>query len=109
MLGPECVIVLLDPDTCEQGAPTIEELTVKGEVLYESEAARSLLSNLARDLNWSEDGIMSTVSSYTISEPDATGFVSEAFEFFYVVCGFYSLISIIIYCLYRISRRRIAR
>ncbi|SHJ35356.1 DUF6709 family protein [Pseudobutyrivibrio xylanivorans] len=100
MLGSECVIVLLDPDTCEQGAPTIEQLTVRGQILYESEAARSLLSNLARDLNWSEDGILSTVSSYTISEPDATGFVSKAFEFFYVLTGAYSALSIIIYCVF---------
>ena len=100
MLNSECVIVLLDPDTCEQGAPTIDELTVKGQILYESEAARSLLSNLARDLNWSEEGILSTVSSYTISEPDATGLVSELFEFFYVFSSIYSIISIIVYCVF---------
>ena len=100
MVNSECVIVLLDPKTCEQGAPTIDELTIRGQILYESEAARTLLSNLARDLNWSEDGILSTVSSYTISEPDATGIVARAFAFFYVVFGIYSVLSIIVYCVF---------
>ena len=100
MVNSECVIVLLDPNTCEQGTPTIEELTVRGQILYESNAARSLLSNLARDLNWSEEGIMSTVSSYTISEPDATGIVAQLFGFIYIFAGIYSILSIIVYCVF---------
>ena len=100
MVGSECVIVLLDPNTCEQGSPTIDSLTVRGEILYDSEAARSLLTYLARDLNWSEEGILSTVSSYTISEPDATGVVAIAFGLFYLVFGIYSIFSIIVYCLF---------
>ena len=100
MINSECVIVLLDPDTCEQGSPTIEELTIKGEILYDSEAARNLLANLASDLNWSEEGILSTVSTYTISEPDATGPSAEAFQFFYTIFGLYSVASIIVYSLY---------
>ncbi|QFJ54425.1 DUF6709 family protein [Pseudobutyrivibrio xylanivorans] len=100
MINSECVIVLLDPDTCEQGAPNIDELKVTGKILYESQAARTLLSNLAHDLNWSEEGILSTVSSYTISEPDATGFVTRAFELFFVIFGIYSLINIIVCCVF---------
>ncbi|CBK73726.1 hypothetical protein CIY_08490 [Butyrivibrio fibrisolvens 16/4] len=96
MVNSECVIVLLDPITCDQGTPVIDSLTVKGQIIYDSEAARSLLSNLARDLNWSEEGILSTVSSYTISEPDATGLVSTAFELFYVVFGIYSILCVVI-------------
>ncbi|WP_242871202.1 DUF6709 family protein [Pseudobutyrivibrio sp. YE44] len=100
MINSECVIVLLDPDTCEQGAPTIDKLTIHGQVLYDSDAARALLSNLARDLNWSEEGILSTVSSYTISEPDATGFISMSFEFFFVIFAIYSILNIIICCIF---------
>ncbi len=100
MLNSECVIVLLTPDTCEQGAPTIENVSIRGKILYESEAARNLLVNLARDLNWNEDGILSTVSSYTISEPDATGLVTQAFEFFYILFGAYSIILIIVCCIF---------
>lgn len=100
MINNECVIVLLDPNTCEQGAPTIDELTVPGEILYSSTAARTLLTNLASDLNWNEDGIMSTVSSYSISEPDATDLAARAFSFFYVVFFLYSVAAIIVYCLF---------
>ncbi len=100
MLNSECVIVLLTPDTCEQGAPTIDEVTIKGEILYESQAARNLLTNLARDLNWNEDGILSTVSSYTISEPDATGITTQAFELFFILFAAYSIILIIVCCIF---------
>ncbi|MBE5917225.1 MAG: hypothetical protein E7273_10340 [Pseudobutyrivibrio ruminis] len=100
MINSECVVVLLDPNTCEQGAPTIEELNIKGEIIYDSVAARTLLGNLANDLNWNEDGILSTVSSYSISEPDATGFAAVAFQTFYIIFGIYSLASIVVYCLY---------
>ena len=100
MINSECVVVLLDPDTCEQGAPTIEALSIKGEIVYDSVATRTLLTNLASDLNWNENGILSTVSSYSISEPDATGAAARLFEFFYVLLGIYSIILIIVYCLY---------
>ncbi|MBR1622538.1 MAG: hypothetical protein IJ675_01315 [Pseudobutyrivibrio sp.] len=93
-------MVLLDPDTCEQGAPTIEELSVKGQILYDSAATKTLLNSLASDLNWNEDGILSTVSSYSISEPDATGISAVAFETLYILLGIYSLVSIALYCLY---------
>jgi hypothetical protein len=100
MINSECVVVLLDPDTCEQGVPTIDELTIKGQIIYDSKAARNLLTNLASDLNWNEAGILSTVSSYSISEPDATGIAAVAFEFFFNVFGLYSLISILVYTVY---------
>ena len=100
MINSECVVVLLDPNTCNQGEPIIDELTVTGEIIYDSVAARTLLSNLANDLNWSEEGILSAVSSYSISEPDATGLAARTFETFYWLFGIYSLFSIIIYCLY---------
>jgi len=97
MLDSECVVVLLSPNTCDQGTPTIEEVTISGEILYDSDSARNLLTNLAADLNWSEEGILSTVSSYVISEPDATGLAARAFEFFFYLFGIYSL-SLILMC-----------
>ena len=100
MINSECVVVLLDPDTCEQGAPTIDSLSIKGEIVYDSVATRTLLTNLASDLNWNENGILSTVSSYSISEPDATGAAARLFESFYVILGLYSIFQIIVYCIY---------
>lgn len=100
MINSECVVVLLTPDTCEQGAPTIDAVSIKGEILYDSVATRTLLTNLANDLNWNEKGILSTVSSYSISEPDAVGAAAQCFEFFYVLFGLYSIGAILIYCIY---------
>lgn len=97
MIGPECVVVLLDPKTCEQGVSTIEEVTVKGMILHDSKSARNLLSNLANDLSWNEDGIMSTVSSYTISEPDATNFVTRSMSFIIVATGLFDVLCILTY------------
>ncbi|WP_196801533.1 DUF6709 family protein [Pseudobutyrivibrio ruminis] len=100
MINSECVVVLLDPESCEQGTPIIDKISIKGEIIYDSAATRTLLTNLANDLNWNENGILSTVSSYSISEPDATGAAAETFEFFYLLLGLYSIVSIIIYGLY---------
>ncbi len=100
MINSECVIVLLDPNTCEQGTPTIAELTIKGEIIYDSVSVRNLLSNLASDLNWNEEGILSTVSTYSISEPDATSLTSRGFEYFYIIFSIYSLASILVYSIY---------
>ncbi len=100
MIDSQCVIVLLSPNTCEQGVPSIKNITIKGQIIDESFATRELLTNLAKDLNWNEDGIMSTVSSYTISEPDATGIPAKTFELFYWAFAIYSLVIIIVYCIY---------
>ena len=54
MINSECVVVLLDPESCEQGTPIIEDISIKGEIVYDSAATRTLLTNLANDLNWNE-------------------------------------------------------
>ncbi|WP_406544327.1 DUF6709 family protein [Pseudobutyrivibrio sp.] len=100
MINSECVVVLLSPDTCEQGSPTIENITIKGKVIYDSHSTRTLLGNLANDLNWNEDGILSTVSTYSISEPDATGLMSSLFVFLYILFAIYSVACIIIFSVY---------
>ena len=100
MIGSECVIVLLNPNDCNQGEPTIDSMEIKGKILYDSNAVRSLLKNLASDLSWSEDGILSSVSSYSISQPDATGFSSVFMEFIYIASGIFSLVNIILCALF---------
>ncbi len=100
MLGTECVVVLLDPATCNQGEPTIDEVTIKGAIIYESEAARTLLTNLANDLNWSQEGILSAVSSYEISQADASNWYTRFLEIFYVVFGLYAAISLLCYVIF---------
>ena len=69
MRAGECVIVLLAPDTSEEGLPSIEEVTIQGKISKGNENFDTLLSNLSTDLNWTENGIRNKVSSYYISEP----------------------------------------
>ena len=100
MIGKDCVVVLLDPKTCNQGESTIESVVFKGHLLYDSTSARNLLVNLANDLSWSEAGIMSCVSPYTLSEPDATNVASRIFEILYIGTAGFDTISIIAYILF---------
>ena len=69
MRDEECIIVLLSPNTSEEGLPSIEEVTIKGKISKGNENFDTLLSNLSTDLNWTENGIRNKVSSYYISEP----------------------------------------
>lgn len=100
MIGSECVVVLLDPNTCDQGSPTIDSLTVKAKIISDSAVTRTLLANLASDLNWSEEGILSTVCSYTLSEPDATGLSSILIEAVFLATAIYSILNIILCALF---------
>ncbi len=70
MQNGHCIIVLLSPRTCEEGLPSIETCNVTGCILKGKESYQILLSNLAEDLDWTEDGINSQVSPYFFSEPD---------------------------------------
>lgn len=99
-VGEECVVVLLAPETCQQGLPTIEHVTVRAKILYHSYSMDKLLDNLAADLSWSATGMKSTISPYMLSQPDAIGYRSVGFLIVYFATGFYALCSIAVYLLY---------
>lgn len=65
----ECILVLLSPDTSEEGLPYIAEASIQGKIMKDGESYRHLLTNLSGDLGWTEDGIHRKVSPYYISEP----------------------------------------
>ena len=100
MVGEDCVVVLLDPVTCEQGNSSIADLTVEGRIIHDSPSQRSLLKNLAADFGWPEDGVRSIISDYTISEPDATNFASRFLVALFYVTGIFDLLCIIFYGLF---------
>lgn len=99
-MGDDCVIVLLSPETCQQGLPIIENLTVRGKILHNSDAMKKLLVNLAADLSWTTTGISSTISPYMISQPDASDFRTVFLMLVYFLSGLYALCSTIIYLVY---------
>lgn len=96
----ECIIVLLSPNTCEQGLPSIEEVTINGKITKEGNSLDTLFTNLSTDLNWTENGIRNKVSHYYISEP---GFNRMGNLFLFSVMfatGLYALICIVLSILY---------
>jgi len=96
MKGDDCVILLLSPDTSQQGLSTIENLDVHARIIKDSVAQKKLLSYLAEDLSWNNGTISKYISEYTLSEPAATGVIPRLF--FYGYCFFfaYCVISIIV-------------
>lgn len=96
----ECFFVLLSPKSCEEGLPTISEISVSAELSRGSATYQTLLDNVAKDLNWTGNGIRSKVSAYYLSEPDFNP-IGNTFLFgFIFVTGIYALISLTLSLLY---------
>lgn len=96
----ECIIVLLSPDTSEEGLPSIDEVSIQGKIINGGDSYDMLLTKLSKDLNWTENGIRNKVSRYYISEP---GFHRTANHLMFAaifITGGYALICIILSVLY---------
>lgn len=101
-INESIVILLLDPQTCEQGNPIIKDITFSGKLMKRGKAVDVMLSYLADDLEWTVDGIYDTVSPYMISEPDATGASTIAFKFVYIGTFLFALFAIFFHTLFYI-------
>ena len=100
MYEDDCIIVLLKPSTSQQGAPQIDELTIRAQILPNATSENLLLENLAEDLSWTSTGIKKTISSIMLSEPDGCGPRTTLLRYFVSLSVLYSLVSILIYLLY---------
>lgn len=96
----ECIIVLLSPSTCEEGLPSIEEVTVTAKIKTGSDSFHALLQNLSSDLNWTEKGISSKVSSYYISEPDYNHTTNTFLFLIIFATSGYAILCIVLYILF---------
>ncbi len=96
----ECVIVLLEPHTCEEGLPQIRSVQIRGRVLKGNAMYDALLENLSQDLQWTKAGISRKVSSYFISEPAFQLIPSALLMGIYFASGAYALIRLFLYILY---------
>ena len=93
-------MILLAPSTCEQGLPEIDQITIRGKILPRDAGYDTLLTNLSKDLSWTQSGIQSKVSSYYLSEPDFRyGFGLFLFLFLAVSSGI-AFISVILSVLF---------
>ena len=100
MRDEECIIVLLSPNTSEEGLPSIEEVTIKGKISKGNENFDTLLSNLSTDLNWTENGIRNKVSSYYISEPGFNHVGNWILFAAIFITGIYALLCIVLSVIY---------
>lgn len=99
--GPwQCILVLLSPSTCEEGLPFMESVHIRGRVLAGNPAFQTVLENLAKDLNWTAQGISEKVSNCFVSEPAFLLFPSIAFLALYFSTGIYALLCIVLAILY---------
>ena len=96
----ECIIVLLSPSTCEEGLPSIEDVTFTGKIKKATPSLETLLAKLATDLNWTESGIHGKVSRYFLSEPDYNSPLNVFLFVILFATGFYAILSVIVYALY---------
>lgn len=98
--GDECIIVLLSPSTSEEGLPKISSLQIKGRLAKSDRTMKELLANLSKDLDWTEEGITSKVSTYYINEPDCRSFGSYLLLILYFTSMVYALVSLILHVIY---------
>lgn len=98
--GGQCSIILLSPDTCEEGLPYISSITIRGKIMNGGAAYSSLLSALAEDLDWTEEGIDSQLTPYYLSEPDINPICTLILFLVYFGTMFYSILLLIRYIIY---------
>lgn len=89
-----CVLVLLSPITCEEGLPYIDTLHIRGQILYQGEAYQALADALAKDLNWTAQGLKGKISPYILSEPDLNPVLTLLLLLLFAASGIYALISL---------------
>lgn len=95
-----CYIVLLSPNTCEEGLPTLEQVSVTCRIASGKDSYTELLEYLAKDLDWSLSGIQNQLPSYYFSEPDYNPLANLMIFFVYNGTFLYAVISLTRYALF---------
>lgn len=100
MRGDECIIVLLSPGTSEQGLPIISQANFNAKIVKGDDTFELLLSNLASDLNWTENGIRNKVSYYILSQPDYNMAGNMILYAVFFATGGYALVCLCLFIVY---------
>lgn len=96
----QCYLLLLSPDSCEEGIPQIDKITVRCQIIHGKQSYSKILSNLANDLNWTEEGIHKQMPAYFYSEPDYHWNAVFCFFIFYFGSMGYAVLCLILYLIY---------
>lgn len=100
MNGNDIFIVLLAPNSCEEGLPTIQSISTTCRIVKGKSSYDVLLDNLASDLEWTKDGISSQLSEYYFSEPDFNPTVNRFLFLNYFGAFIFTLTSLFRYILF---------
>ena len=95
-----CYLVILSPNTCEEGLPTIDQVSIFASIRSLPESYRALAEHIADDLSWTTTGFYDEVSPCIISEPGFGPMSSRILCVCYFASGIYALLSIMLYLLY---------
>uniref|UniRef100_UPI004055E450 DUF6709 family protein n=1 Tax=Agathobacter sp. TaxID=2021311 RepID=UPI004055E450 len=90
-------IVLLSPNTCEEGLPSIESITATCRIVKGKSSYDVLLEKLAYDLNWTKEGITSQLPKCYFSEPDFNPMVNTLMFLTYFGSLLYTIVSLVRY------------
>lgn len=96
----QCTIVLLSPNTCEQGLPQIDSITLHGKLVPANDSYHSLIAELSSDLDWTADGLIAQMPPYYFSEPAFHPVATVLFFIVYFGSMVYAIISILLYAIY---------
>lgn len=100
MYKNQCIIVLLSPRTCEEGLPVIDTLKVTGRIVKGKDNYDKLLSHIAADLDWTDEGIKRQISTYFFSEPDYHPTATRILFVIYFSTMIYTLVYLLACILY---------
>ena len=95
-----CYIVLLTPLTCEEGTPSIENLSVTCRIVNHPKLYEKLLNELSTDLEWTTEGMANQLPNVFYSEPDYNPITNFVLFLIYFGTLLYTLLTLIRYILY---------
>jgi hypothetical protein len=100
MRDNSCYLVILSPRTCQEGLPSIDEVTIHASIRRMPESYSAMAERLSQDLGWTTAGFYDTVSDCLISEPGFGWIGSTILLAFYYVTGVYALLSLFLFTCY---------
>ena len=101
--GKKYVIVLVSPNSCQQGISHMDRYEARVKIEPEPKAFDKLFPLLAMDLKWNSSGISDHMESCLLSEPSAHGFAVYASLLVYAVAFIYGVVNFIAYLVYMIN------
>lgn len=101
--GKKYVIVLVSPNSCQQGISHMDTYEARVKIEPEPKAFDKLFTLLATDLKWNSSGVRDHMENCLLSEPSAHGFSVVASLFVYAAAFVYGIVNFFAYLVYMIN------